>query len=465
MKNVVMKFGGTSVADADAIRRLIAIVSAQAARSGAPPVVVVSAMSKVTDQLLRMTADASRGERGTIASGVEEIRHRHLAAIDALVPLPGRAAVTAAVEQQIDELRAMLTALAILREASPRSCDGIAAAGELLSSRVVAGALQAAGIDTAWVDARSAIVTDDHYTAAAPLTAETGEALGREVAPHLAAGLVPVIGGYVGATREGVATTLGRGGSDYSASIVGAGIGAEEIQIWTDVDGMLTADPTIVPRRRVASSASPSPRPPSWPTSARRCCIRATVLPAHREEHPRADSQLAAVRTCPARSSRPRPSAERTSDRGRIACKRNITLVNIHVDAHADGTRLPAPYLRSLRPLPHGRGHRDDVGSQRVADDRRRPAAGGHCPRAAGVRRGHDRAQMALLCAVGENLRVDPAFAIRMLAGLDGVPLRMVSQAASRRNVTVVVRDSDLPTAMSRLHNAWFASARDAGSR
>ena len=182
-------------------------------------------MSKVTDQLLRMTADASRGERGDVANGVEEIRQRHLAAIDALVPLPSRAAVIAEVEQQIDELRAMLTALAILREASPRSCDGIAAAGELLSSRVVAGALQAAGIDTAWVDARSAIVTDDHYTAAAPLTAETGEALGREVAPHLAAGRVPVIGGFVGATREGVATTLGRGGSDYSAAIIGAGPG------------------------------------------------------------------------------------------------------------------------------------------------------------------------------------------------------------------------------------------------
>ena len=129
MKNVVMKFGGTSVADADAIRRLIAIVSAQAARTGAPPVVVVSAMSKVTDQLLRMTADASRGERATIATGVDEIRQRHLAVVEALVPLPGRTAVVAAVEQQIDELRAMLTALAILREASPRSCDGIAAGG------------------------------------------------------------------------------------------------------------------------------------------------------------------------------------------------------------------------------------------------------------------------------------------------------------------------------------------------
>ena len=138
MNSVVMKFGGTSVADADAIRRLIAIVSAQAARSGAPPVVVVSAMSKVTDQLLRMTADASRGERATISSGVDEIRRRHLAAIEALVPPPDRDAVSAEVEQQIEELRAMLTALAILREAS----RGRVMASPLRASSSAAGSSQ-----------------------------------------------------------------------------------------------------------------------------------------------------------------------------------------------------------------------------------------------------------------------------------------------------------------------------------
>ena len=177
MKNVVMKFGGTSVAEADAIRRLIEIVKTQARRSGASPVVVVSAMSRVTDQVLRLAADAARGEREGITPGIDELRQRHVAAAEALVPVGQREPLVQQLEQQIDELRAMLTAIAILREASPRSVDGIASAGELLSSRIVAAALDAAGTSAVWIDARRAIVTDDHYTAASPLTAETAAAL------------------------------------------------------------------------------------------------------------------------------------------------------------------------------------------------------------------------------------------------------------------------------------------------
>jgi aspartate kinase len=455
MKNVVMKFGGTSVADADAIRRLMAIVSAQAARSGAPPVVVVSAMSKVTDQLLRMTADASRGERATIASGVDEIRHRHLAAIDALVPLPGRAAVTAEVEQHIDELRAMLMALAILREASPRSCDGIAAAGELLSSRVVAGALQAAGIDTVWVDARKAIVTDDHYTAAAPLTAETSEALKREVVPHLAAGLVPVIGGYVGATRDGVATTLGRGGSDYSAAIIGAGLGVAEIQIWTDVDGMLTADPRVVRDPWVVAHLSFGEASELAYFGAK-VLHPSTILPAVSTDIPvrilnsrRPDAPGTLITAKPPVNDRPIVA---------LACKRNITVVEVTstrmLMAHGFLRRLFEVFERYRTAVDVVTTSEVSV-SVTIDDDRRLEEIARALREFAEVT---IEPQMALLCAVGENLRVDPAFAIRMLAGLDGVPLRMVSQAASRRNVTVVIRDSDLPIAMSRLHNAWFAT-------
>ena len=456
MKNVVMKFGGTSVADADAIRRLMAIVTAQAAKSGAPPVVVVSAMSKVTDQLLRMTADASRGERATITSGIEEIRQRHLAAIEALVPSPAREKVAAEVEQQIEELRAMLTALAILREASPRSCDGIAAGGELLSSRIVAGALQAAGLGAAWVDARTAIVTDDQYTVAAPLTVETAEALQRSVAPHLTAGLIPVLGGYVGATRDGVATTLGRGGSDYSAAIIGAGLGVAEIQIWTDVDGMLTADPRVVRDPRVVAHLSFGEASELAYFGAK-VLHPSTILPAVSTEIP--------VRILNSR----RPEAPGTlitakppvNDRPivALACKRNITVVEVTstrmLMAHGFLRRLFEVFERYRTAVDVVTTSEVSV-SVTIDDDRRLPDI------ARGLREFAEvtiEPEMALLCAVGENLRVDPAFAIRMLAGLDGVPLRMVSQAASRRNVTVVIRDSDLPAAMSRLHNAWFAAS------
>jgi aspartate kinase len=455
MKNVVMKFGGTSVADADAIRRLIAIVAAQAARSGAPPVVVVSAMSKVTDQLLKMTADASRGERGSIAAGVDEIRQRHLAAVEALVPAADRAAVIAEVEEQFDELRAMLTALSILREASPRSCDGIAAAGELISSRVVAGALQAAGIDAAWVDARKVIVTDDHYTAAAPLTAETGVALTREVAPPLAAGRVPVIGGYVGATRDGVATTLGRGGSDYSAAIIGAGLGVADIQIWTDVDGMLTADPRVVRDPRVVSHLSFGEASELAYFGAK-VLHPSTILPAVSTDIPvrilnsrRPDAPGTLITAKPPTGDRPIVA---------LACKRNITVVEVTstrmLMAHGFLRRLFEVFERYRTSVDVVTTSEVSV-SVTIDDDRRLDEIARALREFAEVT---IEPQMAILCAVGENLRVDPAFAIRMLAGLDGVPLRMVSQAASRRNVTVVIRDSDLPMAMSRLHNAWFAT-------
>ena len=453
MRNVVMKFGGTSVADADAIRRLMDIVRAEAARTG-PPVVVVSAMSKVTDHLLKMVAEVSRGERGSIQVGVDELRHRHLTAIEALVGYHKRADVSAKIEMQVEELRAMLTALAILREASPRSMDGVAAAGELLSSRLVAAAFQSAGVDAVWVDARRAIVTDDNYTAAVPDIAATHAALMREVRPHLESGRIPVLGGYVGATKDGVATTLGRGGSDYSAALVGEGAGVSEIQIWTDVDGMLTADPRVVSNPRVVSHLSFGEASELAYFGAK-VLHPSTILPAVSADIPvrilnshRPDAPGTLITARPPLNDRPITA---------LACKRNVTVVEVTstrmLMAHGFLRRLFEVFERYRTAV-------DVVTTSEVSvsvtiDDSRNLAG-----IAAALREFAEvtiEPDMALLCAVGENLRSDPAFAIRMLAGLEGVALRMVSQAASRRNVTVVIRDADVATAMSRLHDAWFA--------
>ena len=319
----------------------------------------------------------------------------------------------------------------------------------------MAGALQAAGIDSVWVDARKVIVTDDQYTAAAPLTAETGEALRREVAPHLLSGLVPVIGGYVGATREGVATTLGRGGSDYSAAIIGAGLGVPEIQIWTDVDGMLTADPRVVRDPRVVSHLSFGEASELAYFGAK-VLHPSTILPAVSTDVPvrilnsrRPDAPGTLITARPPVNDRPIVA---------LACKRNITVVEVTstrmLMAHGFLRRLFEVFERYRTAVDVVTTSEVSV-SVTIDDDRRL----GEIARALGeFAEVTIEPQMALLCAVGENLRVDPAFAIRMLAGLDGVPLRMVSQAASRRNVTVVIRDSDLPIAMSRLHDAWFAA-------
>ncbi len=453
MRNVVMKFGGTSVADADAIRRLMEIVRAEAARTG-PPVVVVSAMTKVTDHLLKMAAESSRGERGSIQVGVDELRHRHLTAIDALIGYNKRPEVAAKIDMQVEELRAMLTALAILREASPRSMDGVAAAGELLSSRLVAAAFQSAGVDAVWVDARRAIVTDDNYTAAVPDIAATHAALMREVRPHLESGRIPVLGGYVGATKDGVATTLGRGGSDYSAALVGEGVGVSEIQIWTDVDGMLTADPRVVSNPRVVAHLSFGEASELAYFGAK-VLHPSTILPAVSADIPvrilnsrRPDAPGTLITARPPLTNRPITA---------LACKRNVTVVEVTstrmLMAHGFLRRLFEVFERYRTAVDVVTTSEVSV-SVTIDDNCNLPGIAVALREFAEVTIEPD---MALLCAVGENLRSDPAFAIRMLAGLDGVALRMVSQAASRRNVTVVIRDADLATAMSRLHDAWFA--------
>jgi aspartate kinase len=461
VNSIVMKFGGTSVADADAIARLIEIVKAQHRRSGAPPVVVVSAMSRITDQLLRMAGEAARGEREHTSSGVDEVRARHLAAVQRLVPTADREDVIARIEEHVEELRAMLTALGILREASPRSLDGIACAGELLSSRVVAAALSAAGLNAVWVDARRAMVTDDHYTAAAPLAADTAQALGREVAPQLAAGRTPIVGGYVGATRNGVATTLGRGGSDYSAAIIGAGIGAREIQIWTDVDGMLTADPRLVRAPRVVSHLSFGEASELAYFGAK-VLHPSTILPAVAADIPvrilnsrNPDAPGTLITAKPPLNDRPIAA---------LACKRNVTVVEVTstrmLMAHGFLRRLFEVFERHRTAVDVVTTSEVSV-SVTIDDDRRLPEIAQSLGEFAEVT---IEGNMAILCAVGENLRADPAFAIRMLTGLDGIALRMVSQAASRRNVTVVLRDSDVAAAMSRLHEAWFVDALPAAS-
>jgi aspartate kinase len=377
------------------------------------------------------------------------------------VPTADREAVIARIEEHVEELRAMLTALGILCEASPRSLDGIACAGELLSSRVVAAALSAAGLNAVWVDARRAIVTDDHYTAAAPLTADTAQALGREVAPQLAAGRTPIVGGYVGATRNGVATTLGRGGSDYSAAIIGAGIGAREIQIWTDVDGMLTADPRLVRAPRVVSHLSFGEASELAYFGAK-VLHPSTILPAVAADIPvrilnsrNPDAPGTLITAKPPLNDRPIAA---------LACKRNVTVVEVTstrmLMAHGFLRRLFEVFERHRTAVDVVTTSEVSV-SVTIDDDRRLPEIAQSLGEFAEVT---IEVNMAILCAVGENLRADPAFAIRMLTGLDGIALRMVSQAASRRNVTVVLRDSDVAAAMSRLHEAWFVDALPAAS-
>lgn len=250
---IVLKFGGTSVADADAMARAAAITRTRLARGAA---VVVSAMAGVTNTLLEISERAANGELIVALRLVESIRERHLAAAEALLGGSEETAeLCADVSAMCDELASLAEALSVLGHHTPRSQDAIAAFGELLSSAIVVPAFRQLGLPARHVDARDVIVTDDLFTRATPLPDAIAHAARQHVLPLVQAGALPVMGGYVGghaggATRR-VTTTLGRGGSDYSAALLGAALDAEAIEIWTDVDGMLTGDPRVVEGARL----------------------------------------------------------------------------------------------------------------------------------------------------------------------------------------------------------------------
>jgi aspartate kinase len=451
---VVQKFGGTSVADPDAVSRLIEIVRTARARDGRGPVVVVSALSGVTDALLLVAAEAGAGRVERALSQVDRLRERHVAMVHALVGADQTDGLGALLESEFNQLADVVKALGVLREVSPGTLDVIAAMGELLSSRIVAGALVQAGLPSEWVDARLAIVTSSDYTRALALMRETTAALRGVVSPLIDAGRVPVLGGFVGATTEGHTTTLGRGGSDYSGAIVGAGVGADEIQIWTDVDGMLTADPRIISQPRLVPRLS-------FAEAAELAYFGAKVL------HP-STIHPAVERNIPVRILNSRKpdgtgtlitaeAAPGTNPLTAMAAKRDITVVDIT----SDRMLMAYGFLRRVfEVFERFQTAVDVVTTSEVSvsvtvDDRRHlDAIVEALSQFAEVA---VEPEMALLCAVGDRLRTEPAIAARVVGVLEEVPLRMISQAASRRNITVIMRQADLPHAMHRLHQEFFA--------
>lgn len=450
---VVQKFGGTSVADPEAIQRLIQIVRDTRSRDGRGPAVVVSAMSGVTDALLGVAASAGGGRLDDALTRLDQLRERHHAAARALAAQHADGPLSQQIGAQFDDLTALARALAVLREVSPRTLDVIAAAGELLSSRIVTAALADAGIPSEWVDARRAIITTGDHTRALPLATETDAALRASVRAVVDAGRVPVLGGFVGSTIDGHTTTLGRGGSDYSGAIVGAGIGAREIQIWTDVDGMLTADPRVIAAPRLVPQLSFAEAAELAYFGAK-VLHPSTILPAVERNIPvrilnsrKADGPGTTI------TAEPPPGATPLTA---LACKRDVTVVDI------TSSRMLMAYgflRRVFEVFERYTTAVDVVTTSEVTvsvtvDDRRHlePIVE-ELSEFSQVTVDHE---MALLCAVGDRLRNEPAIAARAVGVLEEVPLRMISQAASRRNITVILRQVDLPHAMNRLHEEFF---------
>jgi aspartokinase/homoserine dehydrogenase 1 len=249
-KTLVMKFGGTSVGSPEALQNVARIVR-NAQQDWQNLIVVVSAFSGVTDLLLKTAAEAVNGNAGEIGAAVNELYTRHDSMVDALIKTAERAlAVKREVHGLISEFSSLCTAIATLGEATPRALDAIGSLGERMSVIVVAALLEEHGLRAAAVDARQIIETDNHFLSANPDFEATRQKAHAVLQPLLQEGIVAVVTGFIGATASGVTTTLGRGGSDYSAAILGAVLPADEVWIWTDVTGVMTADPRLVPQAR-----------------------------------------------------------------------------------------------------------------------------------------------------------------------------------------------------------------------
>jgi aspartate kinase len=256
MRTLTMKFGGTSVGSAEAFRQAAAIVQEQVA-TWDRVIVVVSAMSGVTDALVRGARSAAAGDKEAYGAVVAELRARHQDTVGTLFSSNGDGpALLASLRRVIDEFAVFCRSVYVLREVTPRTMDAVSSLGERLSAEILATLLSQLGCPARAVDARELIITDDTFQDAVPLIQETRAATAKRLLPLLEEGIVPVVTGFVGANRQRVTTTLGRGGSDYSASVLGVALGTDEVWIWTDVDGVMSADPRLVAGARSIPSLS-----------------------------------------------------------------------------------------------------------------------------------------------------------------------------------------------------------------
>ncbi len=447
---VVMKFGGTSVEDSAAIRRVIRIVRS---RSDERPVVVVSAMARVTDQLLWLGEAASTGRLSAAIEALLPLRLRHDQAAGRLVAASDYVRLQKELDREFDRLEALLRDLAGASAVSPQKKDELVSYGERLSSMIVVAALQRAGLNSVLVDARECIITDAAHTKASPLWEETNERLQSVVRPLVDEGRIPVLGGFLGATREGVPTTLGRGGSDYSAAIVGAGLDAARIEIWTDVDGIMTADPRLCPEARSVAEMSFDEAAELAHFGAK-VLHPATVAPAKKKNIP---VWILNSRRPEARGTKVVAVVEPGQGVPKsVTAKNGITVVNIR----SDRALMASGYLRRIFEVferhhtPVEMAATSETSVSVTVDN---PA---HLEEICGELGTFTKVsvedEQAILCVVGDKLHESPGIAARVFSALKHVDVKMSLQGASLLNLGVIVTSRDVPAAVAALHRELF---------
>jgi len=446
-----MKFGGTSVADAE---RIVAVSEILRSRLDRRPVVVLSAMAGVTDLLVEAVAVARRGDRDRLDAILGELAKRHRWAVaGTMQDGTRRHDLNLEIDAIFEELRQLLRSVRILGEGTPRAADTLLSYGELLSTRIASAAFGERGLAVRWIDAREIMITDDRHGAAEPDATAVAGRCRESLVPLLEAGEIPLLGGFVGASAAGDTTTLGRGGSDTSAAVLGAALGAEEIQIWTDVEGLMTADPRSVDRARRLPSVS-------FAEAAELAYYGARVL------HPAAIAP-AVKRNIPVRvlnSLNPEGPGTVILDRAEegappvasIASRGDVVVVRVV----GRGARLDPGLLPDVLRLLDERGIVPEVTvSSRAAvtlvtsceidiESLRRALA-----QEVEVERIDD---LAIVCIVGAGLAEDPAVRRRVAEALAALEPTVVALGARATSAAAAIPASRLEEAVRKLHRKFF---------
>jgi aspartate kinase len=395
------------------------------------------------------------------SSLIDDLRDRHLATARELLPQPAPPApggysldlVERKIHDHLAELENLARSVSTLGELTPRSQDAISSFGERLSSLVIAGALSARGIPVELVDSRRFIITDSRFTSAAPDMVETEARTRRELLPLLEAGRVPLAQGFIGSTLNNATTTIGRGGSDYSAAIIGAALGADAIEIWTDVDGLLTADPRVVARaRRIRVISFAEAAELSY--FGAKVLHPSTVLPAversipvhiYNTRNPAGEGTLIVAK--------PRPSRSLIKS---IANKRGVTVVNV------TSTRMLLAYgfLRAIfEVFDRYQTSVDVVTTSEVSVSMTLDSTDSLEAikrELSGIGEVSVERDKAIICIVGDNLKFKSGVAARLFRAIGQASVNMVSQGASEINLTFVIDESDVDEVVRRLHNEFF---------
>lgn len=449
---IVIKFGGTSVGDADRVANAIDIVAARRDRN---PIVVVSALSGVTNQLVEASEAAREQQPERVAEIIAAVRARHEDVAIRLVQhkLDFLESFRSQLRTQIEQIDTILRGIALLGEITPRARDKVMSIGEKLSSVLFAYTMKMRALNAEHVHSERVIFTNDQFCAATPLMALTREAAQRELLPLVERNIIPVMGGFIGRAPDGAITTLGRNGSDYSAAIVAAAMDAEEVQIWTDVDGLLTSDPRVVRDARVIDLLS-------FDEAAELAQFGAKLHPKTLEPAVTANIPVRVLNTHNPSSPGTlitRVGAAVSAGPRSVARKKNVTMVHVTSNQMLGTHGFLAELFEVFAQL---RISVDLIATSEVSvtvtvDEK-------HDIEELTRRIEDLQAQVELIdgqsiiAVVGQNLMADSRTGARVLESLHGTAVKMISLGRSGLNLSLVVDDADSDRAIQSIHHALF---------